>query len=163
MIKDIHGIRSPEWADAHLENEASDHAEAEYFREKALAEADQWAREVMNLRVPTDFGGALAAHKSAGKPQVGDLDWAFIEEMGKVMTGGLTKYPNDPDGMPNWWKGGDYRGFLASMGRHLIALAKGEDIDPEFGAAHAAHLAVDAMFLWSWQTRGVGQDRRLSR
>ncbi len=109
-----------------------------------------------NVDLPT-----LAAHQSSGKPQVGDLDPAFIIEMGEVMTKGLVKYPNDPDGMPNWWKGGKYRGFCASIIRHAMALAMGEDDDAEDGLPHAAHLAVDAMFLRSWQVRGVGVDNRL--
>lgn len=103
----------------------------------------------------------LAKHLSSGKPQVQDIDPTFLLEMGEVMTFGLTKYPNDPDGMPNWWKGGDYRDFVASCERHVLALARGEDIDPESGLPHAAHLAVDASFLRSWQRRGVGVDNRL--
>jgi hypothetical protein len=90
------------------------------------------------------------------------MDAAFILEMGDVLTQGLMKYPNDPDGMPNWWKGGDYRGFLASIFRHTLALMKGEDIDEESGNPHAAHIAIDAMFLRSWQRRGVGVDNRLT-
>lgn len=104
---------------------------------------------------------ALASHLSSGKPQVGDLDPQFILEMGEVMTQGLTKYPNDPDGTPNWYKGGDYRSFYASMMRHLLKVMAGEDIDDESGKPHLAHLAVDASFVRSWQRRGVGKDTRL--
>lgn len=104
----------------------------------------------------------LAAHKSEGKSQVGDMDPLFILEMGEVMTNGLIKYPNDPDGAPNWWKGGDYRSFCASILRHSLKMAAGEDLDEESGLPHAAHIAVDAMFLRSWQKRKVGADTRLS-
>lgn len=123
----------------------------------------------------------LAAHKSAGKPQVGDMDSLFVLDMGDILTQGLTKYPNDPDGMPNWYKGGSYRSFCASILRHALKLASGEDIDscpkidPEGDCAgaladtcplhsrlpHAAHIAIDAMFVRSWQRRKVGQDDRL--
>jgi hypothetical protein len=103
----------------------------------------------------------LAKHLSEGKPQVQDIDPLFILEMGKVMTAGLAKYPNDPDGMPNWWKGGDYRGFVASSLRHLLAFAGGQAEDEEDGLPHLAHLAVDAMFLWSWHNRSVGVDSRI--
>ncbi len=102
-----------------------------------------------------------AAHQDSGKPAVADLDPQFILEMGEVMTQGLTKYPNDADGRPNWWKGGAFRGFIASILRHGLALLRGEDIDPESGKPHAAHIAVDAMFVRSWQRRGVGEDNRL--
>lgn len=106
-------------------------------------------------------GSLLASHKSDGKAQVQDIDPIFILEMGQVMTQGLIKYPNDPDGMPNWWKGGSYRSFLASIMRHALALSAGEDIDPESGQPHAAHIAIDASFVRSWQRRGVGVDDRL--
>lgn len=104
----------------------------------------------------------LAKHISEGKSRVQDLDPLFLLEMGDVMTQGLTKYPNDSDGMPNWWKGGDYRGFVASVLRHALRLAAGEDFDTESGQSHAAHIAVDASFVRSWQRRGVGNDTRLN-
>lgn len=105
----------------------------------------------------------LASHKSEGKPLVNDLDPLFWLEMGEVMTQGLTKYPNDPDGTPNWYKGGSFRGFIASIQRHAMRLAAGEDVDRESGLPHAAHIAVDAMFVRSWQVREVGQDDRLTQ
>lgn len=108
-----------------------------------------------------ELRGELAAHKDTGKPLVQDLDPLFILEMGDIMANGLLKYPNDPDGMPNWWKGGSYRGFCASIIRHALKLAAGEDLDPESGLPHAAHIAVDASFVRSWQRRGVGKDDRL--
>ena len=103
----------------------------------------------------------LAKHASSGKPQVQDIDPLFILAMGDVLTQGLTKYPNDEDGMPNWWKGGDTRDFVGSIIRHSARLASGEEIDDESGQHHAAHIAVDAMFMWSWLKRGVGRDTRL--
>lgn len=104
---------------------------------------------------------SLAAHKSEGKPLVNDLDPRFILEMGEVMRQGLTKYPNEADGTPNWWKGGDYRSFCASILRHALKVMAGEDIDEESGLPHTAHIAVDSMFLYSWQRRKVGADTRL--
>lgn len=102
-----------------------------------------------------------AAHKSEGKPLVGDADPLFWLAMGDVLAQAVAKYPNDPDGKPNWWKGGGYRGFIASIDRHAKALASGENLDKESGLPHAAHIGVDSMFLWSWMERGVGQDDRL--
>ena len=103
----------------------------------------------------------LAKHASTGKPQVQDIDPLFILAMGDVLTQGLTKYPNDEDGMPNWWKGGDTRDFVGSIMRHAAKLASGEETDDESRQHHAAHIAVDAMFMWSWLKRGVGRDTRL--
>lgn len=103
----------------------------------------------------------IAAHKDMGKPDVGSLDPEFILAMGQVLTNSNAKYPDDLDGRPNWFKGGKYRSFLGSIGRHFLALMKGEDFDPESGLPHAAHLAIDAMFLYSWVRRAVGDDNRL--
>lgn len=102
-----------------------------------------------------------AAHKSDGKSLVGDADPLFWVAMGDVLAQAVAKYPNDPDGKPNWWKGGGYRGFIASIDRHAKSLASGENLDKESGRPHAAHIGVDSMFLWSWMERGVGQDDRL--
>ena len=104
---------------------------------------------------------SLALHSDTGKSRVNDLDPVFVREMGDVLAQGLTKYPNDADGVPNWWKGGDYRSFVGSILRHTLALAAGEDFDAESGLPHAAHIAVDASFLRSWQRRGVGSDTRI--
>jgi hypothetical protein len=112
------------------------------------------------------YGGTvtneLAAHKSEGKAAVGDIDPGFIIDMGWVLSQGLTKYPNDEDGKPNWYKGGSYRSFCASILRHALKLAWGEDFDEESGLPHASHIAVDAMFIGSWMQRGVGKDDRLT-
>ena len=135
--------------------------ESETQREMREEDAYEDAKADAAERIP--FGSInLAAHKSDGKPRVGDLDPGFWLAMGKVMTQGLTKYPNDPDGMPNWWKGGSFREFCASIQRLIAWLTDGENLDPESGLPHAAHIAVDAMFLWSWITREVGQDDRLA-
>lgn len=105
----------------------------------------------------------LAAHKSEGKPLLGDIDPEFEIAIGHVLAASVGKYPNDADGMPNWWKGGSYRGFAASTKRHLDKWLMGEDYDEESDLPHLWHAATDIMFLLSWQQRGVGADDRLRR
>lgn len=108
----------------------------------------------------------LAVHKSEGKPLVGDIDPEFELAIGEVLAASVGKYPNDADGMPNWWKGGSYRGFAASTKRHLDKFLLGEDYDDGEGGSglpHLWHAATDIMFLLSWQQRGVGADDRLRR
>ena len=144
-----------------IQDEQCDEAAYEDAKADAAERIPSWAGSGSPSGIGR-FDFELAAHKSEGKPRVGDLDPGFWLAMGDVMTQGLPKYPNDPDGTPNWWKGGSFRGFCASVERHAMALAKGQDYDRESGLHHAAHLAVDAMFLWSWYQREVGQDDRLS-
>lgn len=103
----------------------------------------------------------LAAHKSDGKPLVGDIDPQFEMAIGRILANSIEKYPNDPDGKPNWWKGGSYRGFAASIKRHLNRWLSGEELDSESGLPHLWHAACDLMFLVSWQERSVGKDDRL--
>jgi len=105
----------------------------------------------------------LAAHKSEGKPLVGDMDPMCILAVGAVLAASVEKYPNDDDGTPNWYKGGSYRGFAASIMRHTLKFLAGEDIDSESGLPHMDHIQTNSMFLSSWQRRGVGADDRLRR
>ena len=66
-----------------------------------------------------------------------------LEEIGKVLTFGATKYDDD-----NWKKvdGWKRRYFAASM-RHLWAYWKGEGKDPETGLSHLAHAMCCIIFL----------------
>lgn len=103
----------------------------------------------------------LAAHKDTGKPLVADIDPEHLLDIGTVLAASVGKYPNDPDGTPNWYKGGSHRGFAASALRHILADLRGEEIDPESGLPHLDHASTDLMFLRSWRRRGVGNDDRL--
>lgn len=110
-----------------------------------------------------ESGVKLAAHKSEGKPLVGDIDPKLELAIGQVLAASIGKYPNDPDGMPNWWKGGSYRGFAASTKRHIDKWLSGDVYDEESNLPHLWHAACDIMFLLSWEDRGVGADDRLRR
>ena len=63
-------------------------------------------------------------------------------ECAKVWTKGLDKYPAG-----NWEKGMPWSEVIASALRHLEAIRLGEDIDPEDGCLHAAHLQCNAQML----------------
>lgn len=63
-------------------------------------------------------------------------------ECAKVWTKGLDKYPAG-----NWEKGMPWTEVIASAMRHLEAIRLGEDIDPEDGCLHAAHLQCNAQML----------------
>jgi 5'(3')-deoxyribonucleotidase len=70
--------------------------------------------------------------------------WAH-EQMAKVLTKGAEKYAER-----NWERGMAWSNVLASLERHLQAIKKGEDFDPETGLLHAAHIACNAHFLTAY-------------
>ena len=88
-----------------------------------------------------DASGAVK--DDGGKVQVDMVDPAFILGMGEVLTDALKVH--DPY---NWAKGFKWSRLIASSTRHLLAITRGEDIDPDTGLAHALHLGCNAMFLY---------------
>jgi hypothetical protein len=90
-----------------------------------------------------------------GKPRVDLVDPDFVLELSKVLTMGADKY-----GPYNWARGMAWSRPTAALQRHLAAWQKGENIDPESGLSHLAHVAANVMFLMYFQQNGVGEDDR---
>lgn len=85
-------------------------------------------------------GGGLRYNE--GKTRY-DLVPAFAQEQyAKVLTLGAQKYSER-----NWEKGMPWSKILASLERHLYAIKKGEDYDPESGLLHSAHVMTNSAFL----------------
>lgn len=77
------------------------------------------------------------------------------KQMIEVFEKGARKY-----GVGNWQKGMKWSTVLQSLERHLMAIKQGEDIDPETGLLHAAHLQCNAHMLTSYyQIYPQGDDR----
>lgn len=73
----------------------------------------------------------------------------------KVLEFGAIKYAEH-----NWRKGIQYSRLISAAMRHLNAINQGEDLDPETGLPHAAHLSCCAMFLtWMMKHRTDMDDR----
>lgn len=64
------------------------------------------------------------------------------EDFVQVLTDGAIKYAPR-----NWSKGLSWTSVLASLKRHIAAIEKGEDYDPESGRLHIAHAACNVHFL----------------
>lgn len=79
-----------------------------------------------------------------GKPRMDLLDSSFLEEVAQVLTFGANKYSAH-----NWRNGINYSRLIAAAYRHLGSINAGEDIDPESGLPHVAHLGCCIMFLSS--------------
>lgn len=76
------------------------------------------------------------------KPRMDLLDPLALEGLAKVLTFGAQKYAAN-----NWRKGIANSRLIAAMLRHLFAIMRGEDIDPESGLPHIDHLGCCWMFL----------------
>lgn len=71
----------------------------------------------------------------------------FLEELGDVLAHGAKLYGDN-----NWRNCREPGRYLAAGFRHLLALLRGEELDPESGRSHAAHLGACAAFYF-WLTR----------
>lgn len=76
------------------------------------------------------------------KPRLDLLDPDALEGLAKVLTFGAQKYAAN-----NWRGGFKYGRTIAALLRHLQALQRGEDIDPESGLPHIDHIGCNWMFL----------------
>lgn len=81
------------------------------------------------------------------------------EQLAKTLTVGADKY-----GDVNWRKGLSWSSMLGSLERHLVAIKKGEDYDPETGLLHSAHLMCNAAFLTEYyKIYPQGDDRIINK
>ena len=71
------------------------------------------------------------------------LDPLFVEEMVKVLEIGAQKYA------PEDWRNVPVEDYLEASYRHLQELLKGKTADYEDSLHHAAHLAVNMMFIYN--------------
>jgi hypothetical protein len=98
---------------------------------------------------------AKGEHYDDGKPPMHLLDSEWLEEVARVLGFGGRKYTPE-----NWRNGIAVTRLISSCYRHLSAVNKGEDQDPESGLSHAAHLSCDVMFLhWMLSKRKDLDDR----
>lgn len=89
------------------------------------------------------------------KPRMDLLDPSYLEGVASVLSFGARKYAAH-----NWRGGIHYSRLIASTYRHLGAINRGEDIDPESGLPHVYHLGCNTMFLASMmETRPDLDDR----
>lgn len=89
------------------------------------------------------------------KPDFSLIDPFAQEGLAKVLTFGKIKY-----GAYNWLKGIAYSRLIAATERHLNAIKKGEDTDPESGLPHVDHIACNIMFLSRFMKTNPQMDDR---
>lgn len=88
----------------------------------------------------TGKGNALRFNQ--GKLRYDLIEPRAMEDFVQVLTDGAIKYYDR-----NWEKGLSWTSVLASLKRHIEAVEKGEDYDPQTGRLHIAHAACNVHFL----------------
>lgn len=97
----------------------------------------------------------LAARYNEGKLPMHLVPTDAIKAMAGVLQVGADKYE-----LRNWERGAYYSVPYASLMRHLTAFWEGEDIDPESGQPHIAHVLTNAAFLLRYQNEFPELDDR---
>lgn len=83
-----------------------------------------------------------AARYNTGKPDYSLIPLSTLEDEARVWMYGKEKYA-----AWNWVKGQQWSVPYASLMRHLSSWQRGEDVDPESGLPHLAHVACNVRML----------------
>lgn len=100
----------------------------------------------LELLKAEEFAVGLKYDKEKPRTDLLDPDW--MTSVADVLTFGAKKYSNESrSGAHNWRGGIAYSRLIAAALRHLFAIMRNEDTDPESGLPHTAHLSCCIMFL----------------
>jgi hypothetical protein len=102
-------------------------------------------------RVVSETGG----EKGQKEARLGGADPRALQELALIYGFGEEKYARY-----NYLKGYPWSLSVDALFRHLLAFLDGEDLDPESGLHHTAHVAWHALTLTSYQMRKLGTDDR---
>jgi hypothetical protein len=103
---------------------------------------DRYKQPESKPRTAAESGGLKWDGDFGTKPPMALLDPGFLEGVAKVLGFGAQKYAAN-----NWRNGIQVSRLISACYRHLTAINKGEDIDPESGLPHSYHLGCSVMFL----------------
>ncbi len=90
-----------------------------------------------------------------GKPSISLIPVEAIIEEARAFDFGAKKY-----GRHNFRLGMDHTRVLDAALRHILAIVRGEDVDPESGLKHWAHARACLGMYAYFQSNGVGKDDR---
>lgn len=131
---------------------------------KHCMEDQQYTQEFSNMMYCTQDGvkweqevkpGGDGVKFDKGKNRVELLDPWWLEEVGAVLTFGAKKYADH-----NWRQGMPYTRLIGALLRHVFAIMRGEDRDPESGLTHAGHASCCLMFLFGMMLHRPDKDDR---
>ena len=92
----------------------------------------------------------------SGKPRFDLVPPEAMIELAAHYERGARKYADR-----NWEKGMDWGKCFSSMQRHAWAWAQGEDLDNETGTHHMIAVAWNAIALYTYAMRKIGNDDRV--
>ena len=102
--------------------------------------------------------GEAGMHRSDGKPTFAKLmHWPLVFEAGEIWAQNNAptdeypegKYPDLPDGRPNYMGGIAWMELVESLHRHLGRWLMGADLDADSGKSHLAH-AFCCLNMLAW-------------
>lgn len=118
-----------------------------------LLKAEEFVALYGEAAQPVLYTGGLKYDKEKPRTDLLDPDW--MTSVADVLTFGAKKYAAH-----NWRGGIAYSRLIAAALRHLFAIMRNEDTDPESGLPHTAHLSCCIMFLhWTMTNRKDLDDR----
>ena len=82
-----------------------------------------------------------------GKLRYDLIPFHALDEVAKVLTYGVNKYPKPEQ---NWFVNStkdDLKRYRAAILRHMSRVMQGEEIDEESGLRHLAQIATNCLFL----------------
>jgi hypothetical protein len=106
----------------------------------------------------TFYGDGGGLRFNEGKPRFDLLPPEALVALAQHYGRGAAKYE-----ARNWERGMDWCKCFASMERHAWAWMSGEDLDPETQSHHMIAVAWNAIALFVYATRNIGNDDRPSK
>lgn len=82
------------------------------------------------VRVTSNSGGQKGSKGTA----FAAIPPKVLMELGQHYGDGAAKYPNDEDGLPNFWKGYEIQLNIEAFWRHFLAWLDGEELIPDDGS-----------------------------
>jgi hypothetical protein len=126
---------------------------SENLIKKIIMEMNDEQKKEKDMTSTTGKGKGLRFNQ--GKLRYDLVEPRAFQDFVQVLTDGANKYFDR-----NWENGLSWTSVLASLKRHIAAIERGEDFDPESGRLHIAHAACNVHFLNSfYYTFPQGDDR----
>lgn len=128
-------------------------SKTENLIKEIIMEKNDEQKKEKDMTATTGKGKGLRFNQ--GKLRYDLVEPHAFQDFVQVLTDGANKYFDR-----NWENGLSWTSVLASLKRHIAAIEKGEDYDPESGRLHIAHAACNVHFLNAfYYTFPQGDDR----
>lgn len=128
---------------------------ADPHEEDSPLEPIRIVKEGRKVPEETRVTSATGGQKGKKDEELGAVDPTALRILARVAAFGGKKYERS-----NYLKGYDWSLSFDALQRHALAFWEGEDLDPESGLPHTAHMSWHSLALTSFLARGIGTDDR---